>query len=38
MDRFEGAPKQMDPRYINPDAKTLIVIALRIPRGAFKGH
>ena len=22
MDRFEGAPKQMDPRYIFPDAKT----------------
>jgi epoxyqueuosine reductase len=37
MDRFEGAPKQMDPRYINPDAKALIVIATRIPRGALRG-
>jgi epoxyqueuosine reductase QueG len=37
MDRFEGAPKQMDPRYINPDAKALIVIGLRIPRGALRG-
>lgn len=37
MERFEGAPKQMDPRYINPDAKALIVIALRIPRGSLRG-
>ena len=25
MDRFEGAPKQMDPRYIMPEAKSMIV-------------
>lgn len=37
MDRFEGAPKQMDPRYIFPDAKALIVFAFRIPRGYFRG-
>ncbi len=37
MDRFEGAPKQMDPRYIFPDAKTCIVLAFRIPRGYFRG-
>lgn len=37
MDRFDGAPKQMDPRYINPDAKALIVIGLRIPRGTLRG-
>ncbi len=37
MDRFEGAPKQMDPRYIFPDAKALIVLGYRIPRGAFRG-
>jgi len=37
MDRFEGAPKQMDPRYINPEAKALIVLGLRIPRGALRG-
>ena len=37
MDRFEGAPKEMDPRYIFPDAKALIVMAFRIPRGYFRG-
>jgi len=37
MDRFDGAPKQMDPRYINPDAKALIVIGTRIPRGTLRG-
>jgi len=37
MDRFEGAPKQMDPRYINPEAKALIVLGLRIPRGTLRG-
>ena len=37
MDRFEGAPKQMDPRFIYPKAKTCIVLAFRIPRGYFRG-
>ncbi|MDD2707345.1 MAG: hypothetical protein PHV34_04990 [Verrucomicrobiae bacterium] len=37
MDRFEGAPKQMDPRYIFPGAKTLIALAFRIPRGTLRG-
>lgn len=37
MDRFEGAPKQMDPRYIFPGAKSMIVLGYRIPRGAFRG-
>ncbi|MCM8785666.1 MAG: hypothetical protein NC827_06385 [Candidatus Omnitrophica bacterium] len=37
VNRFEGAPKQTDPRYINPDAKALIVIGLRIPRGVLRG-
>jgi ferredoxin len=37
MDRFEGAPKQQDPRYIFPDAKALIVLAFRIPRGYLRG-
>lgn len=31
MDRFEDAPKQMDPRYIFPDAKTCIVLASEFP-------
>ena len=37
MDRFEGAPKEMDPRYIFPDAKALIGLAFRIPRGYLRG-
>jgi len=37
MDRFEGAPKQMDPRYIFPDAKVMIVMGFRILRGALRG-
>ncbi len=37
MDRFEGAPPQMDPRYIFPDAKALIGLAFRIPRGYLRG-
>jgi hypothetical protein len=37
MDRFEGAPKQMDPRYIFPDAKAMIVLGFRILRGSLRG-
>jgi len=37
MDRFEGAPKQMDPRYIFPEAKAIIGLAFRLPRGFFRG-
>ncbi len=37
MDRFEGAPKQQDPRYIFPGAKALIALAFRIPRGYYRG-
>ena len=37
MDRFEGAPKEMDPRYIFPDAKVIIGLAFRIPRGYLRG-
>lgn len=37
MDRFEGAPKEMDPRYIFPEAKAFIVLGFRIPRGCFRG-
>jgi len=37
MDRFEGAPKQFDPRYIFPKAKSCIVLGFRIPRGYFRG-
>jgi ferredoxin len=37
MDRFEGAPKGQDPRYIQPMAKSCIVLGFRIPRGYFRG-
>lgn len=37
MDRFEGTPKQFDPRYIFPNAKSCIVLGFRIPRGYFRG-
>jgi hypothetical protein len=36
-DRFDGAPKEMDPRYIFPDAKSVVVMGFRIPRGCFRG-
>ena len=36
MDRFEGAPKEMDPRYLFPEAKTVIGMVFRIPRGVTK--
>ncbi len=37
MDRWEGAPKQCDPRFIAPDAKSMIVMGFRIPRGTLRG-
>ena len=37
MDRFEGAPKQMDARYIFPNAESMIVLGFRIARGTLRG-
>jgi len=37
MDRFEGAPRQMDARYIFPGAKSMIVMGFRHLRGVFRG-
>lgn len=37
MSRFEGAPKQMDARYIFPGTKSMIVLAFRIARGTLRG-
>ena len=37
MNRFEGAPKQYDPRYIFPEAQVMIGLAFRIPRGYLRG-
>lgn len=37
MDRYEGAPPQMDPRFIMPKAKSLIVMGFRVMRGSLRG-
>jgi len=37
MDRYEGAPRQSDARYIAPDARSMIVMGFRIPRGTLRG-
>ena len=37
MDRFDGAPKEMDPRFIAPNAKSIIGMIFRIPRGYLRG-
>ena len=37
MSRFEGAPKEMDPRYLFPNAKSCIGFIFRIPRGVQRG-
>ena len=37
MSRFEGAPPEMDPRYLFPEAKSCIGFVFRIPRGVQRG-
>lgn len=37
MDRFEGAPPDHDPRFIFPEAKSIIGLGFRIHRGAYRG-
>jgi ferredoxin len=37
MDRFEGAPMQNDPRYIFPEARSIIGLGFRIHRGLLRG-
>ena len=37
LDRFEGAPLQFDPRYISPDAKSIIGLGFRVHRGLYRG-
>jgi epoxyqueuosine reductase QueG len=37
IDRFDGLPKEMDPKQIFPEAASVIVLAKRIPRGALRG-
>lgn len=37
IERFDGAPAQYDPRHIFPEAKVIICLAFRIPRGYLRG-
>ncbi|OGV65095.1 MAG: hypothetical protein A3K18_32515 [Lentisphaerae bacterium RIFOXYA12_64_32] len=37
IDRWEGAPLQMDPRQIMPEAKSVIAMAFRVFRGSLRG-
>jgi len=37
LDRYDGAPKEFDPRYIFPEAKAIIGLGFRIPRGYLRG-
>lgn len=37
LDRFEGAPPEMDPRQYFPRGKSLIGLVFRIPRGYIRG-
>lgn len=37
MDRFEGAPPERDPRFIFPEAKSIIGMGFRIHRGVMRG-
>lgn len=36
-ERFDGAPIQMDPRQIMPEAKSVIAMAFRVMRGSLRG-
>ena len=37
IERFKGAPKLMSPLTYFPDAKSVIAVAMRIPRGTYRG-
>jgi ferredoxin len=37
IDRWEGAPLQMDPRQIMPEAKSVIGMVFRVMRGSLRG-
>ncbi len=37
IDRWEGAPIQMDPRQIMPEAQSVISMAFRVNRGSLRG-
>jgi epoxyqueuosine reductase len=37
IDRYENAPTLMNPQTYFPEAKSVIVLAMRIPRGTYRG-
>ncbi len=37
IERWEGAPLQMDPRQIMPECKSIIAMAFRVMRGSMRG-
>ena len=37
LERWEGAPLQMDPRFIMPEARSMIVMGFRVMRGSLRG-
>jgi len=37
IERWEGAPTQMDPRQIMPEAKSVIGMVFRVMRGSLRG-
>lgn len=37
IERWQGAPPNMDPRNIWPEARSVVVIIKRIPRGTYRG-
>ena len=37
IERFAGAPKLMAPQSIFPEARSVIAVAMRIPRGTYRG-
>jgi len=37
IDRWEGAPLQMDPRQIMPEARSVVAMAFRVMRGSLRG-
>ena len=37
IERFEGAPTLMSPKTYFPGVKSVIAVAMRIPRGTYRG-
>ena len=37
ISRLKGAPKEMNPAYLFPEAKSVIAFGFRIPRGVQRG-